>query len=155
MKRSRVLVWAGLQSVPVAAVMLPWLSGCSAASLAGRAASTTIGVAADVTAATVRGTGKVAAAAVGASGDVADEGIKVAGKLSKSGVVVFFDPKTGTTWEAPWQEGLNLLAASEMAKVDVALRVLRVIRAGKAISAAGEVAKLVVKSGDVIELARR
>lgn len=122
--------------------------------MAGRAASTTIGVAADVTAATVRGTGKVAAAAIGAGGDVTDESIKVAAKLSKSGMVVFFDSKTGATWEAPWTEGLKLLAASEMAKVDLALKAVRVIRAGKGISAAGEVAKLLVKSGDVIELVR-
>jgi hypothetical protein len=154
MKPSRAFVWVGLELVFAAAVMLPGLSGCSAASMAGRAASTTISVAADVTAATVRGTGKVAAAAVGAGGDVADESLKVAAKLSKSGMVVFFDPKTGATWEAPWKEGLNLLAASELAKVDLALRALRVIRAGKAIGAAGEVAKLIVKSGDVIELAR-
>src|SRR5262245_19748958 len=97
------------------------LTGCTAASMAGRAASTTIGIAADVTAAGVRGAGKVAAAAVGASGDVADESIKVASKLSKSGMVVFFDPKTGSKWEAPVKEGLQLLAASEMAKVDAAL----------------------------------
>lgn len=129
--------------------------GCSAAALAGKAATTSIGIAADVTAATVRGTGKVAAAAVGAGGDVADESIKVAAKLSKTGMVVFFDPKTGLTWEAPWKEGLKLLAASEMAKVDMAMTAVRIIRAGKAINAkAGEAAKLAVKSGDVIEFSK-
>lgn len=140
----------------LALVVFSWLqlSGCAAANLAGRAATTTIGIAADVTAATVRGTGKVAAAAVGAGGDVADESIKVAAKLSKSGMVVFFDPKTGSTWEAPWKEGMKLLAASQLAKVDLALTALRVIRGGKVLGAAAEVAKLVVKSGDVIELLR-
>ena len=130
------------------------LGGCSAAALAGKAATTTIGVAADVTAATVRGSGKIAAAAVGASGDVADESIRVAAKLSKSGMVVFFDPKTGAVWEAPWKEGLKLLAAAEMAKLDAALTVVRVIRAGKAISAAANAAQQEVRSGDVVELVR-
>ena len=128
-------------------------AGCTAAVMAGRAATTTIGIAADVTAATVRGGGRVAAAAVGASGDVADESIKVAAKLSKSGMVVFFDPKTGATWQAPVKEGLKLLAAAETAKIGAALTVLRVIRSGSVVGAVGEVAKFLVKSGDVVELA--
>lgn len=130
------------------------LGGCTAANMAGRAASTTIGVAADVTAATVRGAGKVAAAAVSASGEVADESIRVASKLSKSGLVVFFDPKTGSTWEAPVKEGMKLLAASELAKVDVALKAARIIRSGKALQVVDAAAKLLVKSGDVIEMIR-
>lgn len=129
------------------------LSGCFLIRVAGKTATTTIGVATDVTAAAVRGTGRIAAAAVGASGDVADEGVRVAGKLSKSGMVVFFDPKTGVTWEVPWREGLKLMAAAELAKVDSALTAARIIRDGKAI-AAREPGAMALKSGDVVELAR-
>lgn len=129
------------------------VTGCIVATVAGKAVTTTVGVAADVTAATVRGTGKVAAAAVGASGDVADESVKVAAKLSKSGMVVFFDPRTGLTWEAPVKQGLKLYAASQTAKIDAGLAAVRLIRSGRALGIAGQAAKLVVKSGDVIELA--
>jgi hypothetical protein len=136
------------------ALLVPWLTGCAAVKLGGRAASTTIGVAADVSAASVRGAGKVAVAAVGATGSVADESIQAASKLSKSELVVFFDPKTGSKWEVPVKKGLKLRAAAETAKLDAALSVLRIIRGGRAISAVGQGAKLIVKSGDVVELAR-
>jgi hypothetical protein len=136
------------------AVVLPFVAGCFAAVLAGKAVTTTVGVAADVTVAAVRGTGKIAAAVVGASGDVADESVRTAAKLSKTGVVVFFDPKTGAVWEAPWREGLKLVAASELANFDVGMTAARVIRAGKAINVTGQAANIAVKSGDVVELAR-
>lgn len=129
-------------------------TACSVATVAGKVVTTTVGVAADVTAATVRGTGKVAAAAVGASGDVTDESVKVAAKLSKSGMVVFFDPQSGATWQAPVQQGLKLYAASQTAKIDAGLSAVRLIRSGHALGIAGQAAKFVVKSGDVIELAR-
>ena len=128
--------------------------GCTAAILAGKAVSTTVGVAADVTVATVRGTGRVAAAAVGASGDVADESLRTAAKLSKKGAVVFFDATTGAVFETPWKAGLKLLAAADSAKVGAAFSVLRVIRGGKVIDSAGKVATFAVKPGDVVELAR-
>ena len=128
--------------------------GCVAVKLAGKAVSTTVGVAADVTAATVRGTGKVAAAAVGASGDVADGSLRTAVKLAKTGMVVFFDPQTGAVFETPWKEGLQVLAAAEAAKIDPTFAVRRVIRGGKALAAAGPVGTLAVKSGDVVELGR-
>jgi hypothetical protein len=158
--QSRLVLPRGLPAWPcltllVSFVALAFLStGCIAVVVAGKAVTTTVGVAADVTAATVRGTGKVAAAAVGASGDVADESVHVAAKLSKTGMVVFFDPKSGAVWEAPWRDGLKLFAAAEAAKIDVALTAVRVIRAGKAFSAASN-ASVAVKSGDVVELARR
>jgi len=69
-------------------------------------------------------------------------------------MVVFFDPRTGAVWEAPWREGLKLVAAAELAKVDAALTAVRVIRAGRTLNAAGDGAKLVVHSGDVVELAK-
>ena len=130
-------------------------TGCTVATMAGKAVTTTVGLAADVTVATVRGSGKVAAAAVGASGDVADESLKAATKLSQSGMVVFFDPNTGSTWRAPVQKGLKLYAASQTANVSTGLAAMRLIRSGKAMSLVGQAANLVVKSGDVIELARR
>jgi hypothetical protein len=129
--------------------------GCTAVTLAGKAVSTTVGVAADVTAATVRGTGTVAAAAVGATSNVTDESLRAAARLSQTGSVVFFDPRTGAVFETPWHEGMRLLGAAAAAKVDAAFSVVRVIRKGKAIDSAGPIATLAVKPGDVVELARR
>jgi len=128
--------------------------GCTAVTLTGKAVSTTVGVAADVTAATVRGTGKVAAAAVGATGKHSDESLKATARLSKKGSVVFFDPRSGAVFETPWKEGLILRAAADSAKVDPAFSAVRVIREGKAIDSARPVATLAMKSGDVVELAR-
>jgi hypothetical protein len=139
----------------ILALLAPCLAGCAAVRLVGRAGSTTIGVAADVSAASVRGAGKVAVATVGVTGAFADESIQTASKLSKSKWVVFFDPQTGSKWEVPVKKGLELRAAAEAAKLDAALTVLRIIRSGRAIRVAGQGAKLMVKSGDVVELARR
>ena len=129
--------------------------GCTAVTLAGKAVSTTVGVAADVTAATVRGTGTVAAAAVGATSNVTDESLQAVARLSQTGSVVFFDPRTGAVFETPWKEGMRLLGAAESAKVDAAFSAVRVIRKGQAIDSAGQVATLAVKPGDVVELAHR
>jgi hypothetical protein len=130
-------------------------SGCTAVTLAGKAVGTTVGVAADVTAATVRGTGRVAAAAIGATGNVTDESLRAAAKLSKTGSVVFFDPRSGAVFETPWHAGLKLLAAADSAKVGAAFSAVRVIRGGQAIDSAGQVATLAMKPGDVVELARK
>lgn len=130
-------------------------TSCSVANMAGKAVTTTVGLAADVTVATVRSSGRVAAAAVGASGDVADESLKVATKLSQSGMVVFFDPSTGSTWRTPVQQGLKLYGAAQSAKIGAGLSAVRLIRSGKAMGLAGQAAQLAMKSGDVIELARR
>jgi hypothetical protein len=129
--------------------------GCTAVTLAGKAVSTTVGVAADVTAATVRGTGTVAAAAVGATSNVTDESLRAAARLSKTGSLIFFDPRTGAVFETPWQEGMRLLGAAESAKVDAAFSAVRVIRKGRAMDSTGPIAALAVKPGDVVELARR
>lgn len=128
--------------------------GCTAVIVAGKAVSTTVDVAADVTVATVRGTGKVAAAAVGVTGKHSDESLKTEARLSKSGSVVFFDPRSGAVFETPWKDGLKLLGAAESAKVDAAYSAVRVIRAGKAIDSARPAATLAMKPGDVVELAR-
>ena len=129
--------------------------GCTAVTLGGKAVSTTVGVAADVTAATVRGTGTVAAAAVNAGSKRSDESLRAASKLSKKGSVVFFDPRTGAVFETPWKQGLKLLGAAESAKVGAAFFAVRVIREGNAIDPTGQVATLAVKPGDVVALARR
>ena len=117
--------------------------------------ASSVGVAADVTAATVRGTGTVAAAAVGATSNVTDESLRAAAQLSKTGSVVFFDPRTGAVFETPWKPGLKLLGAAGSAKVGTAFFAVRVIRGGQAIDPTGQVATLAVKPGDVVELARR
>ena len=129
--------------------------GCTAVTLGGKAVSTTVGVAAGVTAATMRGTGTVAAAAVGATSKHSDESLRVASRLSKPGSVVFFDPRTGAVFETPWKQGFKLLGAAGSAKVGTAFFAVRVIRGGQAIDPTGQVATLAVKPGDVVELARR
>jgi hypothetical protein len=129
--------------------------GCTAVTLAGKTVTTTVGVAADVTAATVRGTGTVAVAAVSATSNVTDESLRAAARLSKTGSVVFFYPKTGAVFETPWKEGMNLLTAAESAKVGAVFTAVRVVRKGNAIHSSGPVATLAVKPGDVVELARR
>jgi hypothetical protein len=129
-------------------------NGCTVISIAGKTATTTVGVATDVAAATVRGTGKVAAAAVGASGDVADESLRTGAKLAKSGAVVVFDPRTGLTREVPWSSGLDVAFALELARIDAAHRALRIIRGGKAVTV-GHDAKAPLRSGDVVELTAR
>jgi hypothetical protein len=144
---------AGLK-LAIVALLAPWLTGCAAVRLVGRAGSTTIGVAADVSAASVRGAGKVAVATVGGTGTFAAESVQTASKLSKSKRVVFFDPRTGSNWEVPVKKGLELRAAAEAAKLDAALIVLRIIRSGRVIRVVGQGAKMLVKSGDVVELAR-
>ena len=129
-------------------------SGCTAIVIAGKTVTTTVGVATDVTAATVRGTGKIAAAAVGASGDVADESLRTGAKLAKSGMVVVFDPRTGFTRELPWSHGLSVASALKLAQLDAAHTALRIIRKGKAESVGREL-ESVLRSGDVLEIATR
>jgi len=129
--------------------------GCTAVTLGGKAVSTTVGVAADVTAATVRGTGTVAAAAVGATSKHSDESLRAASRRSKPGSVVFFDPRTGAVFETPWRQGLKLPGAAGSAKVGTAFFAVRVIRGGQVIDPTGQVATFEVKPGDVVELARR
>lgn len=142
------------RALAIVAALGFFAAGCTVITVTGKAVSTTVGAATDVTAAAVRGTGHVAAAAVGATGDVADEGVRVAGKLSKSGMVVFFDPHSGSRFETPWIDGMKLLGAAASAKVEAGYGAARIIRAGKAITALGPATSFPVKAGDVVELVR-
>jgi hypothetical protein len=133
------------------------LGGCLAAAVVtgvGALAVATVSTAGKVAGATVVAGGKVASAAISASADVSDAGVKAAGKLSRDGMVVFFDPKSGAVWQAPWTEGLKLLAASQAAQVDAAFHAARIIRGAQVIATEKQKpADLLLKSGDVVELA--
>ena len=148
--------------VGIAAVALVFgsmaFSGCVVAGLVvgvGEVAVATVSTAGKVAGAAVKATGHVAASSVDASGEVGDSTLKLAAKLSQDGMVVFFDPKSGTVWRTPWSKGLKMLAASQTAQVGPALQAARVIRGAKAAAVEPKsVANLLVKSGDVVELAR-
>ena len=133
-------------------------SGCLVAGLVvgvGEVAVATVSTAGKVAGAAVKATGHVAASTVDASGEVGDSSLKLAAKLSQDGMVVFFDPKSGAVWKTPWSKGLKMLAASRTAQVGPALQAARVIRGTQAAAVEPKnVANLLVKSGDVVELAR-
>jgi hypothetical protein len=115
----------------LAAAGLSGLGGCLVATVvsgAGSLAVTTVSTAGKVAGATLVAGGRVASSAITASADVTDASVKAAAKLSKDGMVVFFDPRTGAVWQAPWSEGLKLLVASQTAQIGAALQVVRIVR---------------------------
>jgi len=132
------------------------LGGCLAVAVVtgvGAVAVATVSTAGKVAGATVVAGGKVVSSAITASSDVADSGVNAAAKLSKTGMVVFFDPKSGAVWQAPWQQGLKLVAASQAAQVGTAYQAARIIRGAQVIAAEKKkAADLLMKSGDVVEL---
>jgi hypothetical protein len=134
------------------------LGGCLAAAVVtgvGAVAVATVSTAGKVAGATVSAGGKVASSMITASSDVTDAGVKAAGKLSRDGMVVFFDPKSGTAWQVPWMQGLKLLSAYQAAPIGPALQAARVIRGAQVIAAEKQkAADLLMKSGDVVELAQ-
>lgn len=134
------------------------VSGCIVSTVVagvGQVAVATVSTAGQVAGAAVKATGHLAASSVDASGEVADSSLKVAAKLSQDGMIVFFDPKTGAMWRTPWVEGLKAYAASQTAQVSTAMQIARVVRNAQVVSAEKKkISELVLKSGDVIELAR-
>jgi len=134
------------------------LGGCLAAAVVtgvGALAVATVSTAGRVAGATVSAGGKVASSVISASSDVSDAGVKAAARLSRDGMVVFFDPRSGAAWQVPWAQGLKLLAATQAAPIGPALQAARIIRGAQIIMAAKpQAADLLMKSGDVVELAQ-
>lgn len=137
------------------AVVLAAGPGCSAVKLAGKATAATVSATTDVACATVRGTGKVVYTAADVSVDLASGGIRAASKLSKAGAVVLFDARKGVVAELPWTKNLTLLAAMQMSGLGAGTEAVRLIRAGRAIQTTKNNSKLVLASGDVVELTAR
>jgi hypothetical protein len=142
----------------LAAVQVFGLGGCLAAAVVtgvGALAVATVSTAGKVAGATVSAGGYVASSVISASSDVTDAGVKAAAKLSRDGMVVLFDPKSGTAWQVPWTQGLNLLGALQAAPIGPALEAARIIRGTQVIEAEKKkAADLAMKSGDVVELAQ-
>jgi hypothetical protein len=119
-------------------------------------AATTVVVAGKTAGAVVTTTGKVASAAVNAGGSVASDGMESAAKLARAGMVTFVDTAGGPVVRVPWQQGMTLAAASELAKVRAAQESVAILRAGKTVYAAAQNPDVTVPvaAGDVVRLAR-
>lgn len=135
-------------------------SGClvvgATVAAVGAVTATSIKAAGKVTVATVSTTGRVAAAAVTSSGDVTALTMESAARLARAGMVVVVDASNGATLAMPWQQGMQLYAATA-AGTGGAFRAAKIFRAGRLIAAdlkqpaGGQVALL---AGDVVELHR-
>jgi hypothetical protein len=119
-------------------------------------AATTVVVAGKTAGAVVTTTGKVASAAVNAGGSVASNGMENAAKLARAGMVTFVDATGGPVVRVPWQQGMTLAAASELAKVRAAQQSVAILRAGKTVYAAAQNPDVTVPvaAGDVVRLAK-
>jgi len=109
-------------------------SGCLATKLVTaplNLAGTSVGVVGDTAEAVVKTSGKVIIGSVRATGSVADKGITAAGKLARARMVTFIDAANGTVARVPWAQGMDLLGGAQAAKIQVAMRAIQVIRAGK------------------------
>lgn len=117
-------------------------------------AATTVVTASETAGAVVVTTGKLAVGAAQAAGSLGSTGLETAAKLGQAGMVTFFDPTRGTLVRVPWQPGLTLAGAGAAAKVDLALRAVEVVRAGKVVLSAsgGTSASAPVREGDVVRL---
>lgn len=117
-------------------------------------AATGVVVAGETAGAVVTTTGKVAVSTVKAVGTVGSGGIDAAAKLTEVGMVTFVDAASGTVVRVPWQQGLTLASAGDVAKISMARRTVDVVRAGKVIYSAsrGNGAGAELASGDVVRL---
>ena len=120
MKSIRIIIGSGL---------LVYALGLSAGCLAvkavgttGKFAATTVIVAGKTATKAVTTTGRVASAAIGAGGSVTVAGIEGLAALARVGMVTFVDVTTGALVRVPWSEGMTLLQAGDLARLQVAKR---------------------------------
>lgn len=117
-------------------------------------AATTVVVAGETAGAVVTSTGRLAVSAARATGSVGSVGLDAAARLAEAGMVTFVDASSGEVTRVPWQQGLTLAGVGHAAKVDLARRVIEVLRVGKVIYTSsrldGEGAALA--SGDVVRV---
>ena len=119
-------------------------------------AATTVVVAGKTAGAVVSTTGKVATAAVNAGGSVAADSFEGTAKLAHAGMVTFVDASSGTVVRVPWQQGMTLAGASDLAKVRAMEQSVAIVRSGLVVYAATKTpdASVPVSAGDVVRLAK-
>lgn len=122
-------------------------------------AATTVVVAGKTAGAVVTTTGKVASAAVNAGGSVATtamDGVDSTAKLARTGMVTFVDASNGAIVRVPWQQGMTLAGASDLAKVRALEQSVAIVRSGLVVYAATKTpdATVPVAAGDVVRLAK-
>jgi len=135
-------------------------AGCiviKAVSTTGKLAATTVIVAGKTATTAVKTTGRVASAAIGASGSVTVAGIGGLAALARVGMVTFVDVTSGALVRVPWSEGLTLLHAGDLAKLQVVKRAVALVRGGRLAYSASRRARGTLKllSGDVVRLASK
>ncbi len=136
-------------------------SGCivvgATVAAVGAITATTIKTASKVTVATVQTTGRVASAAMTSSGEVTALSMESAAKLARNGMVVAVDASTGATAALPWQQGMQLYAATQADNLSGGFKAAKIFRAGRTIAAdlkKAEAGRLALQAGDVVELRR-
>lgn len=132
-------------------------SGCLATKVVTmpvKLAATTVLVVGETAETIVKTTGRVTRAAVGTGGGLTADGIESAGKLARSGMVTFVDAADGSVVRVPWQHGLTLAGASDVAKVRALQRAVQLVRAGRLIKRATDApaSSLLLEGGDVVRL---
>lgn len=142
------------------AVVVGGSLGCvafKAVGTTGKLAATTVIVAGKTATKAVTTSGKVASAAIGAGGSVTITGIESLAALARAGMVTLVDISTGALVRVPWQEGMTLWQAGELARLEVAKHAVAVVRGGQlAYATTGRVREsLPLQSGDVVRLAAR
>jgi hypothetical protein len=119
-------------------------------------AAVTVITVSETTGAAVVGTGRVAQAALTTSSQLTAGGIEALGQLSVAGMVTLLDADTGTLLRLPWQEGLTVALAGELARVEYARRALAVVRGGRLVHEVkrvrGATTRFPLRPGDVVRL---
>ncbi len=104
-------------------------------------------------------TGRIAGAALGATGSVTSGGLNALAALSTAGMVTFVDAASGAIVRVPWQEGMNLYAGTEAAKVRTARKAIDLVRAGRYLYSnleySDDAARIPILAGDVVRLVAR
>ena len=145
----------------LALVAVLFCSGClvvgATVATVSAVAVTTVKTAGKVTVATVGATGRVAAAAVNSSGEMTALTVETAAKLARAGTVVVVDAGTGAVTQLPWQQGMQLYAATQAGASGVSFNAAKIFREGRTVAAdlrqAGAAGQA-LHAGDVVELHR-
>jgi len=135
-------------------------AGCiviKAVSTTGKLAATTVIVAGKTATTVVKTTGRVASAAIGASGSVTVAGLEGLAALARVGMVTFVDVTSGALVRVPWREGMTLLQAGDLARLQVVKRAVALVRGGRLAYSAFRLARVSLRllSGDVVRLASK
>ncbi|MBE33997.1 MAG: hypothetical protein CMI16_00265 [Opitutaceae bacterium] len=149
--------WRALLGSGLLICMIGFGAGCiafKAVGTTGKLAATTVIVAGKTATTVVKTTGRVASTAIGASGSVTVAGIEGLAALARAGMVTFVDVASGSLVRVPWREGMTLLQAGDLARLQVARRAVALVRGGRLAYSASRSARgtLRLLSGDVVRL---